>query len=112
MFCDLVGSTSLAAKLDPEDWRSLVGSCLDAASATVNSLGGHVLKKLGDGLMALFGHPQAQENDGERAVRAPPSMPPSPSRNSKRPGASSWAPRCRSPISTSLRATRPTPVTF
>src|SRR5271170_7158679 len=70
MFCDLVGSTSLAAKLDPEDWRNLVGGYLDAASAAVTSLGGHVLKKLGDGLMALFGYPQAQENDGERAVRA------------------------------------------
>ncbi len=70
MFCDLVGSTSLAAKLDPEDWRTLVGSYLDAASSAVNLLGGHVLKKLGDGLMALFGYPQAQENDGERAVRA------------------------------------------
>src|SRR5579863_9602206 len=70
MFCDLVGSTSLAAKLDPEDWRNLVGAYLDAASAAVTSLGGHVLKKLGDGLMALFGYPQAQENDGERAVRA------------------------------------------
>jgi len=70
MFCDLVGSTSLAAKLDPEDWRNLVGSYLDAASTAVTSLGGHVLKKLGDGLMALFGYPQAQENDGERAVRA------------------------------------------
>ena len=70
MFCDLVGSTSIAAKLDPEDWRNLVGSYLDAASTAVTSLGGHVLKKLGDGLMALFGYPQAQENDGERAVRA------------------------------------------
>src|ERR1700678_4198133 len=70
MFCDLVGSTSLAAKLDPEDWRNLVGSYLDAASAAVTSLSGHVLKKLGDGLMALFGYPQAQENDGERAIRA------------------------------------------
>ena len=70
MFCDLVGSTSLAANLDPEDWRNLVGSYLDAASAAVTSLGGHVLKKLGDGLMALFGYPRAQENDGERAVRA------------------------------------------
>jgi class 3 adenylate cyclase/predicted ATPase len=70
MFCDLVGSTSLAAKLDPEDWRNLVGSYLDEASAAVISLGGYVLKKLGDGLMALFGYPQAQENDAERAVRA------------------------------------------
>jgi class 3 adenylate cyclase len=70
MFCDLVGSTSLAAKLDPEDWRSLVNAYLDEASKAVTGLGGHVLKKLGDGLMALFGYPQAQENDAERAVRA------------------------------------------
>jgi class 3 adenylate cyclase len=70
MFCDLVGSTSLAARLDAEDWRNLVGAYLDRASAAVTGLGGHVLKKLGDGLMALFGYPQAQENDAERAVRA------------------------------------------
>ena len=70
MFCDLVGSTSLAAKLDAEDWRNLVNAYLDEASAAVTGLGGHVLKKLGDGLMALFGYPKAQENDAERAVRA------------------------------------------
>ena len=70
MFCDLVGSTSLAARLDAEDWRNLVNAYLDDASAAVTGLGGHVLKKLGDGLMALFGYPQAQENDAERAVRA------------------------------------------
>jgi class 3 adenylate cyclase/predicted ATPase len=70
MFCDLVGSTSLASKLDAEDWRNLVGAYLDEASAAVTGFGGHVLKKLGDGLMALFGYPQAQENDAERAVRA------------------------------------------
>src|SRR6516162_9350211 len=70
MFCDLVGSTGLAAKLDPEDWRNLVNAYLDEASKAVAALGGHVLKKLGDGLMALFGYPQAQENDAERAVRA------------------------------------------
>ena len=70
MFCDLVGSTNLAARLDAEDWRNLVGAYLDEASAAVTSMGGHVLKKLGDGLMALFGYPQAQENDAERAVRA------------------------------------------
>ena len=70
MFCDLVGSTSLAAKLDAEDWRNLVGAYLDEASAAVTGFGGHVLKKLGDGLMALFGYPQAQESDAERAVRA------------------------------------------
>jgi class 3 adenylate cyclase/tetratricopeptide (TPR) repeat protein len=70
MFCDLVGSTSLAAKLDPEDWRNLVNAYLDEASTAVTGFGGHVLKRLGDGLMALFGYPRAQENDGERAVRA------------------------------------------
>ena len=70
MFCDLVGSTSLAAKLDAEDWRNLVNAYLDEASKAVTGLGGHVLKRLGDGLMALFGYPQAQENDAERAVRA------------------------------------------
>jgi class 3 adenylate cyclase/predicted ATPase len=70
MFCDLVGSTSLAAKLDAEEWRNLVNAYLDAASAAVTGLGGHVLKKLGDGLMALFGYPRAQENDAERALRA------------------------------------------
>ena len=70
IFCDLVGSTSLAAKLDAEDWRNLVNAYLDATSEAVTGLGGHVLKKLGDGLMALFGYPQAQENDAERAVRA------------------------------------------
>jgi class 3 adenylate cyclase len=70
MFCDLVGSTGLASQLDAEDWRNLVNAYLDEASAAVTALGGHVLKKLGDGLMALFGYPQAQENDAERAVRA------------------------------------------
>ncbi|HZZ24304.1 MAG TPA: AAA family ATPase [Roseiarcus sp.] len=70
LFCDLVGSTALASKLDAEDWRNLVSAYLDEASAAVTGLGGHVLKKLGDGLMALFGYPQAQENDAERAVRA------------------------------------------
>ena len=70
IFCDLVGSTSIAAKLDAEDWRNLVNAYLDQASTAVTDFGGHVLKKLGDGLMALFGYPQAQENDAERAVRA------------------------------------------
>jgi class 3 adenylate cyclase len=70
LFCDLVGSTSISAGLDAEDWRDLVGAYLDAASAAVTEMGGHVAKKLGDGLMALFGYPVAQENDAERAVRA------------------------------------------
>jgi class 3 adenylate cyclase/predicted ATPase len=70
MFCDLVGSTELAAALDVEDWRNLLNTYLDEASNAVTGLGGHVLKRLGDGLMAVFGYPQAQENDAERAVRA------------------------------------------
>ena len=111
MFCDLVGSTSLAAKLDAEDWRNLVNAYLDQASAAVTDLGGHVLKKLGDGLMALFGYPQAQENDAERAVRAAlaiqraladlnAGMPPRARRNCPRasassPGRSSWKPAAK-----------------
>jgi class 3 adenylate cyclase len=70
MFCDLVGSTGISAQLDAEEWRDLVGAYLDAASAAVTEMGGHVAKKLGDGLMSLFGHPVAQENDAERAARA------------------------------------------
>jgi SAM domain (Sterile alpha motif)/Adenylate and Guanylate cyclase catalytic domain len=70
MFCDLVDSTGIAAKLDAEEWRDLVGAYIDAASAAVVEMGGKVAKKLGDGLMALFGYPVAQENDAERAVRA------------------------------------------
>ena len=56
--------------LDAEEWRDLVGAYLDASSAAVTEMGGTVAKKLGDGLMALFGYPVAQENDAERAVRA------------------------------------------
>src|SRR5262249_40388938 len=70
MFCDLVDSTGSAAKLDAEEWRDLVGAYLDAVSAAVMEMGGHVAKKLGDGLMALFGYPLAHENDAERAARA------------------------------------------
>ena len=70
MFCDLVGSTGISAQLDAEEWRDLVGAYLDAASAAVTEMGGHVAKKLGDGLMALFGYPAAHENDAERAARA------------------------------------------
>jgi class 3 adenylate cyclase/predicted ATPase len=70
MFCDLVGSTSISAQLDAEEWHDLVGAYLDAASAAVTEMGGHVAKKLGDGIMALFGYPVAQENDAERAARA------------------------------------------
>jgi class 3 adenylate cyclase/predicted ATPase len=70
MFCDLVDSTGIAARLDAEDWRDLVNAYLDGASEVVTEIGGHVAKTLGDGLMALFGYPLAHENDAERAARA------------------------------------------
>lgn len=59
MFCDLVGSTAISAQLDAEEWRDLVRAYLDAASAAVTEMGGHVAKKLGDGLLVLFGYPVA-----------------------------------------------------
>ena len=70
MFCDLVGSTGISTQLDAEEWRDLVGAYLDAASAAVAEMDGHVAKKLGDGILALFGYPLAHENDAERAARA------------------------------------------
>ena len=70
MFCDLVDSTGIAAKLDAEQWRDLVNAYLDNATAAVTEMGGHVAKKVGDRLMALFGYPLAHENDAERAARA------------------------------------------
>jgi class 3 adenylate cyclase/predicted ATPase len=69
LFCDLFGSTGISAGLDAEDWRNLVGAYLNAASVAVMEMGGRV-KILGDGLMAVFGYPFAQENDAERAARA------------------------------------------
>jgi class 3 adenylate cyclase len=61
LFCDLAGSTTISASLDAEDWRNLVTAYLDAASEAVTQMGGHVANKLGDGIMALFGYPIAQE---------------------------------------------------
>ncbi len=70
MFCDLVGSTALSEKLDPEDLRSLMQEYQRAAGAVIERYGGHVAQYLGDGLMTYFGWPQAHEDDAERAVRA------------------------------------------
>jgi class 3 adenylate cyclase len=70
MFCDLAGSMGLATTFDPEDWRDLVKAYLGEASKVASALGGHVLTRLGNGLTVLFGYPEAQENDAERAVRA------------------------------------------
>jgi class 3 adenylate cyclase len=70
LFCDLVGSTSIAAKLDPEEWRELAADYQRASARAVERFGGHVAKYLGDGVMAYFGWPQAHGDDPERAVRA------------------------------------------
>jgi class 3 adenylate cyclase/tetratricopeptide (TPR) repeat protein len=70
LFCDLVGSTEIAARLDPEEWRELVAAYHRAAAEAVTRYGGHVAKYLGDGVMAFFGYPEAHDNDAERAARA------------------------------------------
>ena len=66
MFCDLVDSTGIASQLDAEEWRDLVGAYLDAASTAVTEMGGKVAKKLGDGLMALFGYPSRRRRTAWR----------------------------------------------
>src|SRR5712692_4070283 len=70
LFCDLVGSTEIAAQLDPEDWRETVAGYQRAAAEAITRFDGHVAKYLGDGVMAFFGYPEAHDNDAERAARA------------------------------------------
>jgi class 3 adenylate cyclase/tetratricopeptide (TPR) repeat protein len=70
LFCDLVGSTPLAARLDPEEWRATVAGYQRSASAAITRFGGEVVRYVGDGIMAFFGYPIAHGNDAERAVRA------------------------------------------
>jgi class 3 adenylate cyclase len=70
MFCDLVGSTALSARLDPEDLRGIIGTYHRCCAEVVERNGGFVAKYLGDGVLAYFGYPQAHEHDAERAVRA------------------------------------------
>jgi class 3 adenylate cyclase len=70
LFCDLVGSTELAARLDPEDLRDVMSGYHRCAAAVVERFEGHITKYLGDGVLAYFGWPQAHEDDAERAVRA------------------------------------------
>jgi class 3 adenylate cyclase len=70
LFCDLVGSTEIATRLDPEEWRETVAAYHRAAAEAITRYGGHVAKYLGDGVMAYFGWPEAHENDAERAGRA------------------------------------------
>src|ERR1700676_4395531 len=70
MFCDLVGSTALSAKLDPEDLRGIFGAYHHCCAALVERNGGFVAKYMGDGVLAYFGYPQAHEHDAERGVLA------------------------------------------
>ena len=70
MFCDLVGSTALSARMDPEDLREVISSYQKCVAETVQRFGGFVAKYMGDGVLVYFGYPQAHEDDAERAVRA------------------------------------------
>jgi class 3 adenylate cyclase/tetratricopeptide (TPR) repeat protein len=70
MFCDLVGSTALSARLDPEDLRAVIGAYHRCAAGVIERAGGFVAKYMGDGVLAYFGYPRADEHDAERAVHA------------------------------------------
>src|SRR5712671_5212612 len=70
MFCDLVGSTALSTRFDPEDLRELIGEYHRAVSQTVGRFAGFVAKYMGDGVLVYFGYPRAHEDDAERAVRS------------------------------------------
>jgi class 3 adenylate cyclase len=69
MFSDLVGSTALSARMDPEDLREVIAAYQKAVTETVVRFGGFVAKYMGDGVLVYFGYPQAHEDDAERAVR-------------------------------------------
>ena len=70
MFCDLVGSTGLSARLDPEDLREVIAAYHRAVADVIRSFDGFVAKYMGDGVLAYFGYPRAHEDDAERAIRA------------------------------------------
>ena len=70
MFCDLVGSTALGARLDPEDLREVIAAYHRCVTAEVLRAGGFVARYMGDGVLVYFGYPQAHETDAEHAVRA------------------------------------------
>jgi class 3 adenylate cyclase len=70
LFCDLAGSTAIAGQLDPEEWGETLAGYQRAAAEAITRFGGYVAKYLGDGVMALFGYPEAHDNDAERAARA------------------------------------------
>jgi len=70
MFSDLVGSTALSARMDPEDLRDVISAYQKCVAETVQRFGGFIAKYMGDGVLIYFGYPQAHEDDAERAVRA------------------------------------------
>jgi class 3 adenylate cyclase len=70
MFSDLVGSTALSARMDPEDLREVISAYQKCVAETVQRFDGFVAKYMGDGVLVYFGYPQAHEDDAERAVRA------------------------------------------
>jgi class 3 adenylate cyclase len=70
MFCDLVGSTALSTRLDPEDLSGVIAAYNKTASEVIRARGGFVAEYMGDGILAYFGYPGAHEDDAERAVRA------------------------------------------
>jgi class 3 adenylate cyclase len=70
MFSDLVGSTALSARMDPEDLREVISAYQKCVAETVQRFGGFVAKYMGDGVLVYFGYPKAHEDDAERAVRA------------------------------------------
>jgi class 3 adenylate cyclase len=70
MFCDMVGSSALSTRLDPEDQREVVSGFQGCCATEIKRLGGMVAQYLGDGVLAYFGYPAAHEDDAERAVRA------------------------------------------
>jgi class 3 adenylate cyclase len=70
MFSDLVGSTALSARMDPEDLREVISAYQKCVAETVRRFGGFVAKYMGDGVLIYFGYPRAHEDDAERAVRA------------------------------------------
>jgi class 3 adenylate cyclase len=69
MFCDLVGSTALSERLDPEELREVVSAYHETCASTISRYAGHVAQHLGDGLLVYFGYPVAHEDDAPRAVR-------------------------------------------
>ena len=70
MFSDLVGSTALSGRMDPEDLREVISAYQKCVAETVQRFGGFVAKYMGDGVLVYFGYPHAHEDDAERAVRA------------------------------------------